>query len=263
MEEFALVTGATGGIGEEFCLQLAARGENLFLTGRSDDKLSALKDRLSERFGVKILYKTCRVDREEERAALFSHIDACGIKLSALYNVAGADTQLAFDKYTQEKILFQTRTNFEAAVSIARYALERRGQNFKMLVVGSMSGACPMPYFALYAATKAAVTSFFSALRTEYKREGVKVTVLMPGAVPTRADIVEDIRIQGLKGRLSSKPKDFVVRKALKGLDRNKRIVIPGAFNKLTYLCTKILPVGLQTAFVARGWRGKEKDAFK
>ncbi len=263
MDVYTLITGATGGLGEEFAIQCAERGDDLFLTGRSEQKLSALHKKLSESFPlVKVLTFACMLNEEGERAALFEYADSLGIKFRRLINVAGVDTQMAFEGYSQQKALFQLRVNFEAAVSVTRYFLERRAEDASILTVSSISGSCPMPYFALYSSTKAALINFFSALRVELKGK-VKVTTLMPGSVPTREDIIRDIKIQGLKGRLSSKPKDFVVKRALKGAEKNKRIVIPGAFNKLTYITTKILPVSWQTAFVKKGWQGKTKDAFK
>ena len=263
MAEYTLITGATGGIGEEFCFQCAARGDNLFLTGRSEKKLAALKEKLKEKYPDAVTESfPCMLNDEADRKKLFDYADGLGAKFSRFINVAGVDTQLAFEKYTQEKLLFQLRVNFEAAVSLTRYVLDRRADGLGILVVSSMSAVCPMPYFALYSATKSALVNFYSALRTEMKEYGVKVTVLMPGGVPTRPDIIEDIKIQGLKGKWSSKPKDFVVRKALKGAEKNKRIVIPGFANKLTYALTRITPVKWAIAFVAKNWKNKEKDAF-
>lgn len=264
MSGYTFITGATGGLGEEFCLQCAEKKENLFLTGRSEHKLLALKEKLLSKFpDIKIEFCPCMLTSEEDRAKLMEYADEKGITFSRFVNVAGVDTQLAFEKYTQEKIVFQTRVNFEAAVSLTRYVLDRREKELSILIVSSMSGACPMPYFAIYSATKQALVYFFSALRKEMQGTGVKVSVLMPGGIPTRPDIINDIKIQGLKGKLSSKPKDFVVRKALSGADKNKRIIIPGAFNKFTYAVTRITPAAVSMAFVAKNWKGKEKDAFK
>ena len=263
MNGYTFITGATGGLGEEFCFQCAKKGENLFLTGRSEEKLSLLKEKLLNKYpGIKIDYCPCMLTSETDRANLMKYADEKKITFSRFVNVAGVDTQLAFEKYTQEKILFQTRVNFEAAVSLAHYVLDRREKELSILVVSSMSGACPMPYFAIYSATKQALVYFFSALRKELSRTSMKVSVLMPGGIPTRPDIINDIKIQGLKGKLSSKPKDFVVRKALAGADKNKRIIIPGAFNKFTYAVTRITPPAVSMAFVAKHWKGKEKDAF-
>ena len=84
----------------------------------------------------------------------------------------------------------------------------------------------------------------------------------MPGSVPTRDDIKRDIKLQGLTGKLSSKPVDFVVKKALKGLEKNKQRVIPGAFNKFIYFIEKIIPISIQCRYIAKKWSKKEKDNF-
>ena len=123
-----------------------------------------------------------------------------------------------------------------------------------------MSGSTPMPYFAIYSATKSALINFYTSLRYEVK--DAKITVLAPGGIPTREDVIKDIKRQGCSGKLSSKPAEFVVKKALKGLDKNKRLVIPGAFNKFVYGIEKIAPLGLRCRFVAKKWKNKEKDAF-
>lgn len=263
MNGYTFITGATGGLGEEFCFQCARRGDKLFMTGRSEQKLSALKNRiLKECPTASILYLPCLLDSQSDRQRFFKTVEEMGLTFKQFISVAGVDTQLAFEKYDQEKLLFQLRVNFEANVSLTRFVLDRMEEGLSILVVSSISGACPMPYFALYSSTKVALTYFYSALREELKEKGVKVTTLMPGGIPTREDIIRDIKIQGLKGKLSSKPKHFVVRKALKGAKKNKRIVIPGVFNKLTYFATRILPAKLSMAFVAKNWKGKEKDAF-
>ena len=259
---YSLITGACGGLGKAFCKELYSRGENLFLVGRSEEKLENLKNELSAYGNGDILYFALDLTKETERKKLYEFIFDKDLKFSALYNVAGVDIQKPFSDYTEEKIIFQTRVNLEATLSISRFVLERRAENFKLLTVSSMSGTLPMPYFAIYSATKCALINFFTALRYEYKGKGVKITVLAPGGIPTRADIIEDIKIQGFTGKLSSKPAEFVVEKALKGLDKNKRLVIPGAFNKFVYILEKFAPVSIKCRYVAKKWSRKSKDAF-
>ena len=125
-----------------------------------------------------------------------------------------------------------------------------------------MSGASPMPYFALYSATKAMLTNFFTALHYELKKQGVNVTVVMPGGVPTRPDIIQDIKGQGLWGKLSSKPAKFVAEKSLKKAQKNKVKYIPGAFNRLLNAVMKIIPKQIVLRYIAHRWKKLEKDAF-
>ncbi len=257
---FTLVTGACGGLGKEFCKTLILT-DDLFLTGRNEQKLLLLKEEL-QRIAPKKRIEIFAADltSEEERKKLFVFADKKKMTFSGYVAVAGVDIQKEFVKYTPEKVVFQTRVNFEANVAICHAVLLRREENLKILIVSSMSGSTPMPYFAVYSATKSALINFYTALRHEVKN--AKITVLAPGGIPTREDIKKDIEIQGITGKLSSKPADFVVKKALEGLEKNKRLVIPGAFNKFVYAIEKIVPTGLRCRYVARKWKNKEKDAF-
>lgn len=258
--DYTLISGATGGLGKEFCRALVLT-DSLFLTGRSYDKLSALREELrSINPSASIEIFAADITDFEQRKKLFGYADELGIKFSGLFNVAGVDVQKEFAKYTEEKLVFQVRVNLEATLSLTRYVVERRAADLKILTVGSMSGTTPMPYFAVYSATKAALTNFFTSLRYEIK--DAKITTLLPGGIPTRPDVVKDIERQGLTGKLSSKPASFVVERALRALDKNRRKVIPGAFNKLIYFVEKITPLGLQCKYVAKRWSKKEKDAF-
>ena len=257
---YVLITGATGGIGSEFCRQLVIEND-LLLTGRSQEKLENLKSSLlTLRSSANIELFSADLTDFDKRQELFDFADQKGIKFSGLFSVAGVDTQKEFIKYTQQKIAFQIRVNVESTIAITHGVLLRREKDLKILTVSSMSGTAPMPYFAIYSATKATLNSFFKSLRYEVK--DAKITTLMPGSVPTREDIKKDIQVQGLTGKLSSKPVDFVVKKALKGLEKNKQRVIPGAFNKFIYFIEKITPKSIQCRYIAKKWSKKEKDNF-
>lgn len=257
---YTLITGACGGLGKEFCRQLV-KTDDLFLTGRSRERLAALKEELSALNPTrKIEIFEADLTSESDRKKLFGYADEIKATFSGYVGVAGADIQKEFLKYTPEKVTFQTRLNFEANVAVCREVLCRRAESLKILVVSSMSGTTPMPYFAIYSATKAALINFYTALRYEVKN--AKITVLAPGGIPTREDVKRDIEIQGITGKLSSKPAEFVVKKAIKALDKNKRLVIPGAFNRFVYRLEKFVPMSVKCRFVAKKWKGKEKDAF-
>jgi len=99
------------------------------------------------------------------------------------------------------------------------------------------------------------------SLRYELKGKA-KVTVVLPGSIPTRKDVIEDIKKQGLTGKLSAKPKEFIVKKSLSALKKNKAVCVPGVYNKIVYFFTKITPLSLQMKIVAKKFSQKTKDAF-
>ena len=258
-----MITGATGGLGKAFVYTLAARGENLLLTGRSAEKLALLKADLQEKYPqTDVRVYPADLSSEDSRAKMMEEITAEGLLISTLVNVAGADVQKGLTEYTQEKIAFQCRVNFEAAVSMCRFAIERKAESLEIVNISSVSGIYPMPYFAIYSATKGALTSFSQSLRAEMKGKNVAVTAILPGAMPTREDIKEQIKGQGLWGKLAAKTPEAVAKASLKAVRKNKGKVIVGFWNKVMRVSTCWLPTTWRLKFIANRWSKISKDAF-
>jgi short-subunit dehydrogenase len=260
-----LVTGATGGLGKAFVDVLASRGEALFVTGRSVAKLNTLKEEIVARYpALPVFTCACDLTDERDRVALLETLkEVCEKEKTPLYrliNVAGADIQKGFTKYTQEKLVFQCRVNFESALSLCLGCIELGVK--EIINISSVSGIYPMPYFAIYSATKSALTSFSVALREEMKGAGVKVTAILPGAIPTRADVKEQIKGQGLWGKIAAKSPTFVAEESLKAVKKNKAKVVVGFANKLMNVGTRLIPSVLKRKFIAKRWSKIEKDAF-
>ena len=262
-KEYALVTGATGGLGKAFVYVLAQRGKNLLLTGRSEEKLVKLQAELQEKYPqIAVRIYPADLSNEGSRYAMMKEIEEAGLTISLLANVAGADVQKGLTAYTQEKIAFQCRVNFEAAVSMCHFAIAHKANRLEIVNVSSVSGIYPMPYFAIYSATKGALTSFSQSLRAEMKGKNVAVTAILPGAMPTRDDIKEQIKGQGLWGKLAAKKPESVARASLKAVRKNKRKVIVGFWNKVMRIGTCWLPTSWRLKFIARRWGKISKDAF-
>ena len=259
---YALVTGATGGLGKAFVYALAKKGYDLILTGRSNEKLLALEEELLQKYDVQAYTIAADLSSENSRLTMMEEIRAKQLQIGMLVNAAGADVQKAFSAYTQEKLTFQTRVNFEAAVSLCRFAIENKADKLEIINIASVSGIYPMPYFAIYSATKGALTSFSASLREEMKGQNVSVTAILPGAMPTRDDIKEQIKGQGLWGKLAAKSPDWVAEYSIKAVRKNKRKAIPGFWNKVMRVSTAWLPTSWRLKFIARRWSKISKDAF-
>lgn len=259
---YTFISGATGGIGKAFATACASKGYNLYITGRSAEKLKSLKENITETYGVLVEYFPCELTSLESRKLMIEDIKAKGITLDRIINVAGVDIQKAFTDYTEEKLLFQLRVNAESTLHLTHSLLFLRAEKLEIITISSMSGQSPMPYFAVYSATKAMLTNFFTALHYELKKNGVKVTTILPGGVPTRPDVIEDIKGQGLWGKLSKKSPEFVAEKSLKAVKKNKVKYIPGGFNRLLNFIMKLLPKKIVLRFIARRWKKQTKDAF-
>lgn len=261
-ERYTMISGATGGLGRAFADACAGRGA-LFLTGRSEEKLLRLKKDLTEKYhDLKVDCYACDLSDEASRESMFGYIQRKGYRFSGLMNVAGIDTQKAFEKYTQHKIVQQCRVNFEGALSLTHFVLQNRADELEIVTISSISGVYPMPYFAEYSATKCALTSFFSSLRLEWKGRNVRITVVEPGGIYTRPDICENIKGQGLWGRLSAKKPEYIAKKSLAAVKRNRRLIRPGFWNKFIAVVPRILPLQVRMRFIAARWSKIEKDAF-
>lgn len=259
--EYALVTGATGVLGTEFCFELARRGFNLFMTGRDYNKLTSLKNSLIQEYpGVNCSIFAADLTDDEQRGALFE--SAKQYSFGMLINVAGADIQKPFENYGQDKIIFQTRINFEAAVSLCAFALKHRAKDLKIINICSVCGLQPMPYFALYSATKGALIDFSIALATELKNKNATVTAVIPGSIYTREDVKEYINSLGFWARRSAKTPKYVVEHSLKAAQKGKTKVIVGGLNKLICALSRLVPQKVKLRYVAKSRSGIQKDAF-
>lgn len=260
--EYTLVTGACGGLGSAFTELLAERGEPLFLTGTSAEKLGRKAEELHARYpALPLLCRVADLTDPAARIALFSYADENDVRFRRLVYVAGVDTQMAFEKYDEARIVRQTRVNLEGAVSLFSGAIARAVPDAELLAVGSMSASVPMPYFALYSATKKALEQFCSALHTELKGR-FKVTCVLPGGIPTRPDIEENIKAHGLFGRISAKSPREVARISLRAAAKNRRKKVIGFWNTLLYALEAFFPTSVKMRIVARIWKHTEKDHF-
>ncbi|MDY6367785.1 MAG: SDR family NAD(P)-dependent oxidoreductase [Clostridia bacterium] len=260
---YTYISGACGGIGKAFTVACAKKGYDLFLTGRSKERLESLKNEITASYNVKIITFPCDLTSETSRAELFDFVKENDVRLDRIINVAGVDTQKPFSAYTQEKLLFQIRVNAESTAAITLGLLPFKEKQLEIITISSMSGVSPMPYFAVYSATKAMLINLFTSLHYELKKDGVKVTTVLPGGVPTRPDIIANINEQGLGGKLSAKPASFVAEKSLKAVKKNKIKYVPGFFNKFLNFTMKIIPQRIVLKVISNRWKNiSGKDAF-
>ncbi len=260
--EFTFISGATGGIGKAFTKEYATLNRPLFLTGRSQQKLDELANQLSNDYGVTVKTFACDLTDENSRLSMLDYIERENLTFNNIVNVAGVDIQKPVMEYTYEKLLKQIRVNVESTISLTYSLLKRRGKRVNVITISSMSGVTPMPYFALYSATKACLTNFFTSLHYELKKEGVNVTTVLPGGVYTRPDIVQEIIDQGVWGKLSAKTPEFVAKRSIRAVNKNKIKYIPGFFNKFLNFIMTIAPKKIVLSFIAKKWKKISKDAF-
>ncbi len=259
--DYTLITGATGVTGRAFALACLERGENLFLTGRSQEKLEVLKNYLlTLNSAAEIKTYACDLAHSSERKKLFGA--AQGLTFSRLINVAGADIQKSFELYDEDKLVFQTRINFEAAASLCLFCIKHRAAKLKIINISSVCGEMPIPYFALYSATKDALTNFSLALDEELRDKNITVTAVLPGAIYTRPDVCDYIAKQGLWGKIAAKQPQYVADKSLRASDKGAKKVVVGRANAFALAFSRALPRGLLAKLNGKMRKDVSKDAF-
>ncbi len=244
----ALVTGASAGIGRECARQLAKRAATLVLVARREDRLEELRAELVKRHPrLRVEIRRCDLAKADEVDALISWAVALEPALDLLINNAGLGDRGPFATADPEKTDRMMLVNMVALTRLTRGLLpamieQKRGA---ILNVSSSAGFLPIATFAVYAATKAYVTSFSEALRSELRDAGVGVTALCPGPVPTEFSDVARRDGRGAVHRgsgLFCVAVEKVVASGLRGLERDRAIVIPGTVMKLAMAIVRLLP---------------------
>jgi len=225
----ALVTGASSGIGRAIAVRLAADGSDLVVVARRRDRLEALAQELRAAHGVKVDVVVADVTDPEQLAALEERLRTGTPMVDLLVNNAGAGGQGAFAEVSLDWQDTQVRLNVLAPVRLTHAALEpmlARGHG-GILNVSSIAGLQPMPGVATYAATKAYLSSFSHALHEEVRRQGVSVTVLLPGFTRTEFHEVAGMSRSIVPGPAWMKP-DTVARAGLRAVARGRAQCVPG-----------------------------------
>jgi uncharacterized protein len=240
---FAVVTGASAGLGEVFARRLADRGHDLVVAARRRPRLEALAERLRCEHGRRVEVVAADLAGAAGRDALWACTERLGEPVEVLVNNAGFGLAGEFARLDRARQLEMVALNVTAVTDLAhRYVVPmiERGRG-AILNVASLAAFQPVPYFGVYAATKAYVLIFSEALEEEVRAAGVRVVALCPGPVPTEFQGVAGTSIEGLR-RHTAISAERCVDEALAGLDEERSVVVPGLHSRLLAATVGFLP---------------------
>jgi uncharacterized protein len=239
-QQTALITGASSGIGAAFARALAARGAHLVLSARSAEKLTTLARELSASHQVQAMALPADLSQPGAGSELAHEIARRGITVDVLVNNAGFGTHGPFESSPPEREQAEVHLNVAAVVDLTRAFLPgmlARGSG-AVVNVASTAAFQPVPYMAVYGATKAFVLSFSEALWAETRGRGVSVLALCPGQTDTAF-----FDVAGEQARIGrSEPAELVVARALRALGRGRSYVVSGASNYFTAQLSRLAP---------------------
>ena len=247
----ALITGASAGIGREFARQLASRAGSLVLVARRGERLEQLRDELIKRVpNLHVHIRAADLSRDDQLNELCDWLAREEIDIDFLINNAGLGDLGPFATSDPDRIDQMLRVNIIALTALTRELLPAmigRKQG-AILNVGSSAGFLPIAGFAVYAATKAYVTSFSEAIRGELHGTGVTVSTLCPGPVHTEFDQVARRPSDAPRAHspeIAHVTAEQVVREALAAIEADRALIIPGLVMKLGMFFVRLTPLSI------------------
>jgi short-subunit dehydrogenase len=237
---WAVVTGASSGIGLAFARELVRRGKRVLAVARRRDRLEALAREASEQ-GGSIVPLAADLQTREGLGVVVERMVGLG-SIDLLVNNAGIATFGDFQHSSLEQEIGAIRLNVQAVLTLTHAVLgemlkRRRGA---IINLASVVAFQPFPHFAVYAASKAFVLSFSEALAEELKDSGVRIVVVCPGAAKTEMTVFS--HNEGLLGKLPSLSTEEIVRSALHALESRRVVRIVGWLNGMMVFVNRFLP---------------------
>jgi short-subunit dehydrogenase len=246
----ALITGASAGIGREFARILASSAQRLVLVARREPRLEELRQELKAKHpALEIDLRVVDLSDRAQLRSLTEQLANRNIEPDVLINNAGLGDLGSLVTADPDRLEQIVLVNMNALTLLTRAALpgmiaRNRGA---ILNVSSCAGFLPIPGFAVYAASKAYVTSFSEAIRAELRSTNVTVSALCPGPVHTEfTEVAQNGRPNHYPGpEWVHVPAEQVVRIGLAAIERDQPAVIPGAVMKIAMFVTRLTPMPL------------------
>ena len=254
-DKFALVTGASTGIGYAIAKELANRGANLIIsaTARSEDKLQELSKEIKE------LGSDCHIfledlSKRDSGRSLYDQIKLKNLHVDLLVNNAGYGRWGIYHEVDMDDYADMIQLNITSLSELSHLFIPdmiSKGEG-GVINVGSVASLTPVPYSSVYAATKAYALSLSEGLRYEYKDFNIRIMALLPGATISNFGQVATAKSDKLRERLNKRSKSAVgtvfqtshevAVECLDGFEKDKQFIIPGKSNRRTALITKFMP---------------------
>lgn len=245
----ALVTGATSGMGLEYCRQLAQRGHHLVMVSNQQKELDTLPQQLAQQYGIRAVGHYQDLAAPDAAQSLYDWCRTEELQIDILINNAGmfffheltpdyvgrAETMMNLHIYTPTRLC-----------TLFGEDMKRRRLGY-IINVSSMVAKMPTPGITIYAATKAYLKSYSKSLYFEMRPYGVGVTTVLPGAIATPLYNIKPSTLKLLTRLGIVRTPQWMVRRALRGMFRKRHYVKPGVMNYLAPILLKLLPNGLET----------------
>lgn len=242
---YTLITGASQGLGKYFALEGAKRGWNLVLVALPQSGLEKLAAYITNHFSSSVVCLEKDLCEEQSCTEIYYALKEKDIVINRLINNAGIGGNYAFDEKDAAFFCRQVTLNTTAPTLLTRLFLDDLKKTAPSYILNVSSLACffALPSKQVYTGTKAYLLQFSRSLQKELKEDGISVSVVCPGGMDTRWQLMMEHRLEsGWFSRQSVLHPATVAVIALDGLQKGKTVIIPGAWNKCFLVWNKIFP---------------------
>lgn len=249
-ERYAVVTGASQGLGKAFALELAKLQMNVILVSLPGQNLQRLSNEIEEKYDVKVKYYETDFSLDKNILKLASWLNN-NFEIDILINNAGIGGTRRFEDVNITYIDTIIQVNVKATSILTHQLLAnlKRQSNSYILNVSSMAGLSPIGYKTVYPASKAFIHSFSIGLYEELKDTNVSISVINPGAMATNEEVTSRIKSQGFWGKVTLRKPSKIAHYSVKRLLKRDRIII---VNPLAWIVSNILPVWIKLPIMTK-----------
>jgi short-subunit dehydrogenase len=258
---YAVITGASGGLGGAFALQAARRGWHLILVDLPGTGLGDVGERLSRAYRVDAQCFEMDLADAEARGKLRDWICANVVNLALLVNNAGTGSHAGFETCPLDRLAGIIDVNIKATVALTHLLLPelKKQRGAAIINVASLAAFYPMPAMAVYAASKSFILNFTLALRAELNGTGVRASALCPAGMVTNRETADQVEAQGFFGRITTWQPENVAAVAIRQALRGKAVIIPGLTNRVIRVLGEAVPRWLVVSLIGKRWRNAER----
>jgi short-subunit dehydrogenase len=249
---YAMVTGASEGLGKSFAIELAAKEIPLVLVALPNTGLPQLSSFIRKNFAVLVVYFEMDLTDTDKYTALFKTLQEQEIQVNILINNAGIGNWGWFEDKSAGFYKKQIELNVITPVLLTKTFLEqtRKDAPSYILNVGSLGGTFVVPKKGVYGATKSFISYFTKCLRLELSNTNVQVSLLSPGGINTKPELlVLNHSLRGISKATILEPEE-VAKAAIKGLLKGKKEIVPGTLNKLLLILNSFLPSFIKESII-------------
>ncbi|NJN27641.1 MAG: SDR family NAD(P)-dependent oxidoreductase [Cyclobacteriaceae bacterium] len=256
-DEFALITGASLGIGREMAKELARRQINTLLVALDGPELKETEKFISEHYETRVDSLAADLTDPESAQRIYDWCKSNNYKVSILINNAGFGEGGAFEAIPLERYFKMIDLNNKAYIALIHLFLPemKKRKHGHIMNTSSMEATLPLPYKAVYTGTKNFIYAYSLALNEEIRRFGVKISILCPGPVLTNEGGLKRIQSQGNKAKLILMMPDVVARVAIRNMLGGMLIINPGKMNWWVTKVAKLIPTRLKMRIMERIFR--------